>query len=279
MPCTRQPPSRDGLAVEALCGTVPEPVTALILALLGCVLQGRPELPDPLDAAEIENRLDASDVESPREAVDVEGRLDSAKIEIRLQDGTVTVQARYRLTPGGEPLDFTTLRFEGQTVSLLSAEGNSPISSEEIANPEEDASPEPTSGAPPLELRTAPGLTRLRGTAGPSGEIRFAYRVTGRLERIPIFVPPWPTVSADERVEIRVLGLKQGGESFPELVDRHDGSFQAQLSNVPSFVRLPATGRSLPLNRAFDALVIAVALLGAGFWLRQRLGSGARSTV
>lgn len=112
--------------------------------------------------------------------------------------------------------------------------------------------------------------------------IVVSYRVTGDLERIPLFVPG---VSAELTVAreflepylIRVTGDParldeiDTGIGLPRLDPAPDGALEARLSSLPSFVRL-SRGGAFAFGRIADLLALGAILLGA-VWAWRRLRS------
>jgi len=110
--------------------------------------------------------------------------------------------------------------------------------------------------------------------------IVLAYRVSGELGRIPLFVPAGRaelTVAREfeEPYLIRVTGEParldeiDTATSLPRFERLNEGVLEARLSSLPSFVRLSGGGL-LSFGRVADLLALAVILLGA-WWAWRRL--------
>jgi len=111
--------------------------------------------------------------------------------------------------------------------------------------------------------------------------IVLAYRVSGDLARIPLFVPGGRaelTVAREfeEPFLIRVTGAPERldeidtATSLPRLDRVSDGVLEARVSSLPSFLRLSERG-PFAFGRVADLLAIAAILLGAA-WAWRRLG-------
>lgn len=200
-------------------------------------------------------------------------RLASARITIDLAGDTARVEAEYRFAREETPPEsrfrgFTALRLRGQTLRI---EG---------------------SGARPA-LTALPGLWRVRliqrvqgaregsdssMARGPHGaELR--YRLVGRIDRIPLFVPVSRTLSTGGRFTIVVRNAPPGldpGSAFPRFELDGEGALVARPSELPGFVQLPRAGAPLGIGTAADAGVALSLLAGLGGWalLRHRTRAG-----
>ena len=177
------------------------------------------------------------------------GQLDSATIEIDLAGTDATVRAVYHISRApSDSVRFVLMRIAGQSVELIGAT-------------------QPTlSGDEGAFAFTVPAAS-----SGASTTV-LEYTVSGDLTRIPIFVPNAPTDPGRGRVELRVRGyvhLDAVRDAFPRFSTVAD-AIVSRPENLPSFVLLPV-GSGLSTNRAADALVAFLILLGTALWtLRHR---------
>ncbi len=116
----------------------------------------------------------------------------------------------------------------------------------------------------------------------PEGGRRVQYRVEGRLSRIPLFVPAGEgriTVAREDAGTVVVrLDATPGSlaevdlaTSLPRFRREADGALIAELSSLPSFVRLARRG-PLSFARLVDLAVVVLICLGAVWaWRRGRL--------
>lgn len=119
----------------------------------------------------------------------------------------------------------------------------------------------------------------------PEGGRRVRYRVEGRLSRIPIFVPAGEgriTVAREEaRTVIVRLQAPPGSladvdlaTSLPRFRREGEGALVAELSSLPSFVRL-SRGGALSFARLIDLAVVVLIFLGAVWaWRKGRRLAG-----
>jgi hypothetical protein len=137
----------------------------------------------------------------------------------------------------------------------------------------------------------SPGIERLPGAyhLRISGRVPvdLRYRVTGRLDRIPLFVSSPEAQLASAPVTLRVEltpASSQGldlGTSLPRFRRSSEGTLTATLSSTPTFVRLDPAG-GLSFARAADLAVVVLILLAAVWaWRTARrsdvLTAGTRS--
>ena len=177
------------------------------------------------------------------------GQLDSATIEIDLAGTTATVRAVYHITRApSDSVRFLLMRIAGQSVNLT--------------------------GAAPPTLSGDDGAVAFTIPAPFAGSstTEIEYSVSGDLVRIPIFVPNVPTDPGRSRVVLRVRGyvhLDAVRDAFPRFITVED-AIVSRPENLPSFVLLP-TGSGLSTNRAADALVALLVLMGTALWaMRHR---------
>lgn len=129
-------------------------------------------------------------------------------------------------------------------------------------------------------LERLSGAYHLRVDGGASIDLR--YRVTGRLDRIPLFVPSPEAQATSGPVTLRVelapaavSGLDLG-TSLPRFEQSSDSVLIASLSSTPTFVRLDAAG-GLSFARAADLGVVVLILLAAVWAWRAARRSDALS--
>jgi hypothetical protein len=116
------------------------------------------------------------------------------------------------------------------------------------------------------DLGLLPGAYHLQ--VAEDAPIDLRYRVTGRLDRIPLFVPSPEAQMAAGLVTLRVELAPDSassldlGTSLPRFQRNAEGALVASLSSVPTFVRLDASG-GLSFARAADLAAVALLLLAA----------------
>ncbi len=179
----------------------------------------------------------------------VAGQLDSATIEIDLGGAAATVRAVYHISRApSDSVRFLLMRIAGQSVNLLRP------------------APPTLSGDDGAVAFTIPAAS------GGSSTTEIEYSVSGDLARIPIFVPNVPTDPGRSRIELRVRGyvhLDAVRDAFPRFSTVED-AIVSRPENLPSFVLLPV-GSGLSTNRAADALVAFLVLMGTALWtMRHR---------
>lgn len=207
-------------------------------------------------------------------------RLAAARITIVLAGDTARVEAMYRFAggaspPGARPLDLTAFRLRGQRLEA------------EAGGQEGGAD----GGPHPPAVTGLPGLWRVRlageasGAAGETeagtGGAELRYRVVGRIDRIPLFVPASRTLSTGGRFTIVVRNAPRGldpSSAFPRFESDGEGALVARPSELPGFVQLPRAGAPLGVGTAADAGVALSLLAGLGGWalLRRRTRAGPR---
>lgn len=157
-------------------------------------------------------------------------QLASADISIELSENSAVVEARFALRSDFDPERFSLIRIPDQRLEPLELD---------------DA----RAGLANWETRR--GLTWItvpsgEPTADGHREVRLRYRLSGRLERIPLPVPQIAAMPGQGAVTVRVRGIDTSArllDGFPRLVWQADGSAVARLDNVPSFVRRPDDAR------------------------------------
>lgn len=190
-----------------------------------------------------------------RSAVAQESALDTVSIAL---EGTGAV-VRHRIPTLDDRVAALALRVPGQRVEVtgLVREGEALL----------DASLTEEEGAYRFEVESG-------------APIVVAYRVTGALERIPLFVPAGRaelTVAREfeEPHLIRVTGSPgrldevDTAVSLPRFDRVSDGVLEARLSSLPTFVRLSERG-PFTFGRVADLLALAAIVLGA-WWAWHRL--------
>jgi hypothetical protein len=177
--------------------------------------------------------------------------LQSAAIEINFGPDRIAVTATYRFfeVPTAR---FVLIRLPGQAVDF---------------------------GAGFTGAEETSGLIRLALEPDARGTVVIRYEVSGVRERMPIPVPAIAPQGATRSVEITLRGLDPAldlTDAFPRF-SSGPGPWTARLVNVPSVVRLPASG-GWSLIRATDATVlvlIAGAALGWIGWVTRVRRRGA----
>lgn len=134
-----------------------------------------------------------------------------------------------------------------------------------------------------------PGLEHLTGAyhlrVGNGVPVELRYRVTGRLDRVPLFVssPEAQLASAPVTLLVELTGESSRaldlGTSLPRFRRTSEHILTTTLSSTPTFVRLDAAG-DLSFARAADLAVVVLILLAAVWaWRTARrsdvLASGA----
>lgn len=206
-----------------------------------------------------------------QEAASPRARTASAVITVDLADTTAGVEALYRVE-GRLPVELRSFRIPDQEVRDLVAESGSLPSGVE----RRPGLTRITFGPPTDPIERDRYHRRLRVPVLPSWELRVAYRVTGDLDRVPLFVPA-PAADADSRLEVRVRGLDPEAElqaAFPRFAWSGEGggppTAVARPPSLPTFVALPAGTPLLTLDAAADLLVVLVVLGATGWWLLWR---------
>lgn len=123
------------------------------------------------------------------------------------------------------------------------------------------------------ELDRLSGAYRLR--IGGPGPVDLRYRVTGLLDRVPLFVASPEAQLTSAPVTLRVELVPESSveldlaTSLPRFRRTSEGVLTATLSSLPAFVRLDAAG--LSFARAADLAVVILILLAAAWaWLTAR---------
>lgn len=186
------------------------------------------------------------------------GQLDSATIEIDLTGEAATVRAVYHISSArSDSVRFLLMRIAGQSVHLLRP------------------------AQPILSSDDGAIAFTIPAPSGGSTTTEIEYSVSGDLVRIPIFVPNVPTDPDRSSIELRVRGYVHRDavrDAFPRFSTVEDG-IVSRPENLPSFVLLP-TGSGLSTNRAADALVAFLVLLGTALWARRyRRGRAQRKAL
>jgi hypothetical protein len=177
-----------------------------------------------------------------------QGSLTEARIQIMVSGDTARVIAWYRFAGTADSLRLEAFRPKRQTLVLHGV-----------------------AGAAQFRLDTLAGLFRLvtrQTDAAPALDVR--YDVTGRLSRIPVFVPEVPTTPGSSDVLIRVAGLGASHVAayrFPRFRREPGDGWLAQPDHLPSFIVLAATPGSLPVPALVQWSVVALVLLATGAWL------------
>jgi len=125
------------------------------------------------------------------------------------------------------------------------------------------------------------GALRFVVTSGAPVTLR--YEVSGRLARVPLFVPGGGaelTVAreVEEPFLVRVtgdaatLGTIDTGTSMPRFTRLPDGTLEVRLSSLPSFLRL-SRGGPFSFSRIADALALGLIALGSWVALRKMRGA------
>jgi len=186
------------------------------------------------------------------------GVLLRAEIAIGFEAGDATVHATYTVA-GAASLDLLLLRLMGQDVDLHRAT---------------------VSGRPAAAGSEATAL-RLTATALPETTVvEVDYRVSGGLDRIPVFVPSVPTRPPSGAVRILVTGYdptRLAALAMPRFTRAPDGTLIASLEHVPSLVAVLAEDGAIPVPWIAEVAVLVIALGGTGFWV-ARLARGRRRT-
>jgi hypothetical protein len=187
------------------------------------------------------------------------GRLAEARIRVSLAGDTARVEASYRLVGGDQPVRFTAPRLGGQSVAL----------------------------EPPAALVARPGLWRVdvAAVASGRGRVDLTYRVDGRADRIPLFVPDVPADPEASSITILVRGAPADLDpdaAFPRLLSSGRGLLVARPSQLPDVLHLPArAGRYV--ERLADVGAVFLVLLGLAGWAalgwraRRRSAAAARA--
>lgn len=186
-------------------------------------------------------RLAAQDVDTVRVSLSP----DRAVVELRIPNVGEVVEAHAMRFPG-QTVDVTEVVREGQ--ALLDA-----------------------------LLTREDGALRFRVMSGAPIVVR--YEVTGATERIPLFVPGGGaelTVAGEveESVLVRVDGDPDAlsridtDTSVPRFTRRPDGTLEAPLTSLPSFVRL-SPGGPFSFPRIADALALVLIAIGVVLAVRK----------
>ncbi len=185
-------------------------------------------------------------------------QLAGADIAIELSADTAIVDSRFALRSSFDPQRFSLTRIPDQRIEPLELE---------------DA----PAGLPTWETRR--GLIWITfPTPAPTGDdrgvVRLRYRVSGRLERIPLPVPQIAAQPGQGAVTVRVRGIDTSArllDGFPRLAWQADGWAVARLDNVPGFVRRPPTGSAWSVSRGAQWFVVLLVVGGSAAWaLRAR---------
>ncbi|MBI3981733.1 MAG: hypothetical protein HY337_02400 [Gemmatimonadetes bacterium] len=184
------------------------------------------------------------------------GVLTRAEIRVAVDGAQATVDAEYTVI-GAVALDFLALRVKGQAIEVVQAAmGLRPIALE--------------------DRRTAVVLRAYRPF--DSATVRVRYNVTGRLARIPLFVPSAPTRPPSRGIRIVVTGLpgdRATATTLPRFEREADGTLAARPEHLPSVIALVADGDGLPIPLLSEWLIVAVTIGGTGAWV-LRLARGRR---
>jgi hypothetical protein len=174
--------------------------------------------------------------------------LSSADIRVAFAGAEAVVDAEYTVV-GASDIDFVALRIEGQGLVVeQAAMGFHPIALE--------------------ERRTAVLLRVYRPF--DSATVRIRYRLTGRLTRIPLFVPSAPTRPPSRAIGITVAGPSEDdvtATTLPRFRRETDGSLVAHPEHVPTVLAVVADGAGVPIPLFAEWFVVTVALVATGYWL------------
>ena len=187
------------------------------------------------------------------------GVLRSAEVRIAISDTVAVVEAEYTVVGAGT-LNLLALRVKAQTIAVEQA----------------------TMGVRVLALEDRDASVTLQAYRPPdSATIHVRYRLTGRLARIPLFVPSAPTNPPVGTVRITVTGLdaaRAAVHTVPRFSREEGGVSVARVEHMPSLVALVADPAELPAPRIAELVVLAVAVGGTGFWMTH-LARGRRGPV
>jgi hypothetical protein len=114
-----------------------------------------------------------------------------------------------------------------------------------------------------------------------SATVRVRYRLTGRLTRIPLFVPSAPTRPPSRAIGITVTGLSEDdvtARTLPRFRREADGSLVARPEHLPTLIAVVADDDGLPIPLIAEWFVVAGALGGTCYWLLG-LARGTRRTA
>ncbi len=180
-------------------------------------------------------------------------QLSTAQITVRFEGDSAIVDAVYAIADSGTQY-FTLWKFPGQGARFS-------VSTPAIVR---------------ADVRDSSGVT----IELPADTLhRIQYRLTGRLDRVPILVPRSPTDPSTSTVEIRIIGAPDDislGGGFPRFRREADGSLVATLENLPSLVRLERGG-SWTVVKAAEVLVVVLVAVSTVWWLGRRRRRRSRS--
>jgi len=180
-------------------------------------------------------------------------QLRAADFTIVIDAGSAVVAALYEFEPAVDTLTFNVIKLRGQRLQLL------PVVDQDAA----------------LAMAELPGLYSItveRGTEDIQ-HVTLTYQVTGQIPRIPLPVPSLPPKPGAASVRITLTGIGTEAslrDGFPRLTREPDGSAQAQLENLPGFIRLPPNRDEWNTNRLADGAVMLLVLAGTLYWLHRR---------
>jgi len=195
----------------------------------------------------------------------VEGRLLEVTLGLQRSADSVTVQADYRFDPGTGALGLAAIRLRKQGLRVLStgtAGGRAPAG---------------------LTSETRAGLWGLKMDRSSlvRGTLSLRYRVYGRPDRVPVFVPTVPTDPLESQVTILVRGYPAGiepGETFPRLEPAPGSVLATHTTELPGLVHIGRAIGGLTIGAAANVAVVLLILAGLGLWLllRLRIARGSR---
>lgn len=180
-------------------------------------------------------------------------QLRAADFTIVIDAGSAIVAARYEFEPAVDTLTFNVIKLREQRLQLL-------------PGGDQDA------GFIVAELSGLYSITVERGMEHIQ-RVQLAYQVTGQIPRIPLPVPNVPPQPGTASVRITLTGVAEEAslrDGFPRLTREPDGSAQAQLDNLPGFIRLPPNRNTWNTNRLADGAVMLLVLAGTLYWLYRR---------
>ncbi|HWP36550.1 MAG TPA: hypothetical protein VNL18_03245 [Gemmatimonadales bacterium] len=190
---------------------------------------------------------------------DPRGVLREAMIRVAVEDTLAIVDARYTVT-GAASLDLLALRLEGQRVEVLEA----------------------IVGVRPIVLEERRTSQVLRVYRPPdSAAIRVLYRVTGRLARIPVFVPTAPTSPPTGAIRIVVTGApaeRRTSSTLPRFSQQTDGALAARPEHLPTVLALVRDRSELPVPAVSEWIIIGITVGGTALWI-LRLRRARRTAV
>lgn len=203
---------------------------------------------------------DVAAVGRQEQGVDTVGRQDGGVDTVRIALDADGATVRHRIPNLGDRVTAWALRVPGQTLDVTGVvrEGEALLEAELIGD-----------------------VDAYRFDVESGAPIVITYRLAGRLERLPLFVPGGEarlTVAREfeEPHLVRITGPADRLDaidtrtSLPRLERVSDDALEARLSSLPSFVRLVGRG-PFTFGRTADAIALALILLGVWYaWRRMR---------